>query len=241
LPAGADDEFAVPRCETPSALRTAVDYEGFNLEASVRIDGDDDLGRERLCRYGARPALALARLRRLPGGRIAYRVKKLGRGRAKTRVMTPLELLARLCALIPPPRYPLVRYHGVLAPRSPWRRDVVPRPRDPTHPTTPCAKTGDERRAAPRDAAPPSPPPPVDRPPLDAPHTKPKSPDRDKHPLPPRGRTSDSRFRTCSVFFLYRPFGGERLARVLGDLEHIARTRELRVCCIDLPLPRAPG
>jgi hypothetical protein len=40
-----------------------------------------------------------------------------------------------------------------------------------------------------------------------------------------------------SVFFLYCPFGGERLARVLGDLEHIARTRELRVCCIDLPLP----
>jgi SAM-dependent methyltransferase len=41
-----------------------------------------------------------------------------------------------------------------------------------------------------------------------------------------------------SVFFLYCPFGGERLARVLGDLEQIARTRALRVCCIDLPLPQ---
>ena len=40
-----------------------------------------------------------------------------------------------------------------------------------------------------------------------------------------------------TVFFLYCPVGGERLARVLGDLEHIARTRELRVCCIDVPLP----
>ena len=40
-----------------------------------------------------------------------------------------------------------------------------------------------------------------------------------------------------SVFFLYCPFAGERLARVLGNLEDIARTRELRVCCIDLPLP----
>ncbi len=40
-----------------------------------------------------------------------------------------------------------------------------------------------------------------------------------------------------SVFFLYCPFGGERLARVLGDLEQVARTRELRVCCIDLRLP----
>jgi len=40
--------------------------------------------------------------------------------------MTPIEFLARLCALIPPPFYPLVRYHGVLAPASPWRSRVVP-------------------------------------------------------------------------------------------------------------------
>ena len=41
-----------------------------------------------------------------------------------------------------------------------------------------------------------------------------------------------------SVFLLYCPFGGQRLVRLLDDLEPIARTRELRVCCIDLPLPR---
>jgi hypothetical protein len=33
-----------------------------------------------------------------------------------------MELLARLAALIPPPKIPLVRYHGVFAPRSSWRR-----------------------------------------------------------------------------------------------------------------------
>jgi hypothetical protein len=48
----------------------------------------DDVGRERLCRYGARPALSLERLRRLPAGRFAYRVKYARRGRAKHRVMT---------------------------------------------------------------------------------------------------------------------------------------------------------
>jgi hypothetical protein len=105
----------------------AVERDGFNLHASVAIAADDDLGRERLMRYGARPPLALDRLRRLPGGRLAYRVKVLRDGRAKSRVMTPLEFLARLAALVPPPRYPLLRYHGVLAPRSAWRRDVVPR------------------------------------------------------------------------------------------------------------------
>jgi SAM-dependent methyltransferase len=43
--------------------------------------------------------------------------------------------------------------------------------------------------------------------------------------------------RIGSVFFLYCPFGGERLQRVLTDLEAIARTRPIRVCCVDLPLP----
>lgn len=40
-----------------------------------------------------------------------------------------------------------------------------------------------------------------------------------------------------TVFFLYCPFGGQRLGRVLDALEPIARTRPIRVCCVDLPLP----
>jgi SAM-dependent methyltransferase len=43
-----------------------------------------------------------------------------------------------------------------------------------------------------------------------------------------------------SVFFLYCPFSGDRLAKVLADLESIARTRPLRVCAVDLPLPPCP-
>jgi hypothetical protein len=31
-------------------------------------------------------------------------------------VLSPLELLEKLAALVPPPRVNLVRYHGVLAP-----------------------------------------------------------------------------------------------------------------------------
>jgi hypothetical protein len=50
-----------------------------------------------------------------------------------------------------------------------------------------------------------------------------------------------------SVFFFYCPFSGARLAKVLDDLEPIARTRPLRLCCVQLPLPprswltRQPG
>jgi SAM-dependent methyltransferase len=43
-----------------------------------------------------------------------------------------------------------------------------------------------------------------------------------------------------TVFFLYCPFSGARLARVLADLELIARTRAIRVCSVDLPLPPRP-
>lgn len=43
-----------------------------------------------------------------------------------------------------------------------------------------------------------------------------------------------------SVFFLYCPFSGERLVKLLANLEMVARTRAIRVCCVDLPLPPCP-
>jgi SAM-dependent methyltransferase len=43
-----------------------------------------------------------------------------------------------------------------------------------------------------------------------------------------------------SVFFLYCPFSGERLAKVVAELESIARTRTIRVCCVDVPMPACP-
>ena len=55
------------------------------------------------------------------------------------------------------------------------------------------------------------------------------------------------RMTTGSVFFFYCPFSGARLAKVLDDLESIALTRTLRLCCVNLPLPprrwltRKPG
>jgi hypothetical protein len=36
-----------------------------------------------------------------------------------------------------PPRFPLIRFHGVLAPRSAWRKEIVPQPREPR----PCTPT----------------------------------------------------------------------------------------------------
>jgi hypothetical protein len=99
-----------------------------NLHASVHLRADDDLARKRLCRYLTRPAISLARFRVRRDGNISYRVKKVSRARVTERVMTPVEALGRLAAIVPPPRYPLLRFHGVLAPHHRWRARVVPRP-----------------------------------------------------------------------------------------------------------------
>ncbi len=116
-----------------------AEHDGFNVQAAVRIAAEEDEARERLLRYCARPAFAHERLELTADGRVAFRLKVPTR-RATHRLMTPVEFLARLAALVPPPRYPLVRYHGVLAPHSKRRSAVVPR-RPSTAVTTTCTST----------------------------------------------------------------------------------------------------
>lgn len=61
-------------------------------------------------------------------GLVAYRLRHAHKGRATHRVMSQLEFMARLSAVIPPPRHPLLRYYGVFAPHSTWRKLCVPTP-----------------------------------------------------------------------------------------------------------------
>jgi hypothetical protein len=106
---------------------------GFSIDASVRIQGDDRAGVERLIRYCARPPFALERLH-APNGiaslssgdvRLLYRFPKpTPDGRTQIR-LTPLQLLERLAEFVPPPRIHRNRYHGVLAPNARLRPAVV--------------------------------------------------------------------------------------------------------------------
>ena len=91
----------------------------------MRLAAPDREGRERLFRYGARPPFALEHFSELADGRVAYRLKVPNRRGETHRVMTPVECLARLCALVPPPWQPWVRFHGVFAPNHAWRPLVV--------------------------------------------------------------------------------------------------------------------
>jgi len=109
--------------------RFAASHNGFDVHCAVRVaaDDDDDDGRERLVRYCARPPFALDHIEEMKDGRISYLMKTPRRG-STHRLMTPVEFMARLAILIPPPYFPLVRYHGVFAARSSWRALVTPKP-----------------------------------------------------------------------------------------------------------------
>ena len=81
---------------------------------------------ERLCRYVGRPPVATERLSVLPDGRLLYRLKRRWRDGTTHVIYEPLELMERLAALVPPPRFNVTRYYGVLAPAAAFRILIVP-------------------------------------------------------------------------------------------------------------------
>ena len=57
-------------------------------------------------------------------------MKKAWRDGTHAFLFEPLDLVARLCAMVPPPRVHMIRFHGVLAPHACARAEVVPRRAD---------------------------------------------------------------------------------------------------------------
>jgi hypothetical protein len=99
---------------------------GYSLYAGNAICAGDKDARERLLRYCLRAPLSLERLSIGPDGNVIYQVKATRHGVETQRVMSPLQFMARLVALIPPPYHPLLRYFGVFGPHSSWRKSIVP-------------------------------------------------------------------------------------------------------------------
>jgi hypothetical protein len=98
---------------------------GFSLDATVRIEANDRRGLERLLRYCARPAFAAERLEELDAHRLIYHLPKAGPDGRTQLILSPLELIKRIAALVPPPRQHRHRYYGVLAPNAPLRAAVT--------------------------------------------------------------------------------------------------------------------
>ena len=59
-------------------------------------------------------------------GQVELELKTPWRDGTTHLVMSPLEFMQRLAALVPWPRLHLIRYHGVLAPNAKLRAQVVP-------------------------------------------------------------------------------------------------------------------
>jgi hypothetical protein len=64
-------------------------------------------------RYVTRPAICLDRLTVRSDGQIQYELKNPFRNGTTHILFSPLDFLSKLAALVPRPRYNLVRYHGV--------------------------------------------------------------------------------------------------------------------------------
>jgi hypothetical protein len=159
----AGDGVPVPFARDDARFRAAgkgpwvAEASGFNVHAGVTVRAGDREGLERLCRYCARPPFSLERLSMLADGRVAYLRCMPRRNGATHLVMTPVQLLARLAALIPPPRFPLQRLSGVFAPRSRLRAAVVPSgpvARAGATPTLPRAKKKKRTPTPPDNASP---------------------------------------------------------------------------------------
>ncbi len=106
---------------------------GFSLHAGVAIAPPEREKLERLCRYVSRPPVAIDRLALTASGHVRYTLKTPYRDGTTHIVLAPLDLMARLAALVPPPRMHLTRFHGVFAPHSKLRAAVTPSGRGKGH------------------------------------------------------------------------------------------------------------
>jgi hypothetical protein len=102
---------------------------GFSLHGATCVEASDRKKLEQLCRYMARPPLANERLHMSSDrSHVILTLKQPLRDGTHTLRLTPMELLEKLVALVPPPRAHLVRYFGILGPHDAHRALVVPKP-----------------------------------------------------------------------------------------------------------------
>ena len=105
---------------------------GFSLHAGVRCAAGQRSELKHLCRYITRPAIANERLSVNHAGQVVLKLKTPYRDGTSYLVMSPLEFMQRLAALVPRPRLHLIRFHGVLAPHAKLRATIVPNPAQTT-------------------------------------------------------------------------------------------------------------
>lgn len=101
---------------------------GFSLHANTAIN---TLQRDRLSQlieYVARGPLSNERLQIREDGKVVLQLKSKWADGTSHLLFTAGEFIEKLAALIPPPRSHLVRWAGVFAPNSPFRKEITLKP-----------------------------------------------------------------------------------------------------------------
>ena len=142
---------AMPQAEQQGDHRGAAQAGGFSLHAGIDIEPGQRQKLERLCRYVSRPPVAVDRMALTSSGQVRYTLKTPYQDGTTHIVLEPLDLMARLAALVPPPRMHLTRYHGVFAPHSKLRSAVTPAGRGKGR--KPQAEEGAEKHVTPKHVA----------------------------------------------------------------------------------------
>lgn len=129
-------QYAARRA-VPITQQLCTNVHGFSLHAGVRCAADQRQALEPLCRYITRPAIANERLSVNHVGQVVLKLKTPYRDGTSHIVMSPLEFMQRLAALVPRPRLHLIRFHAVLAPHARLRAAIVriPAPTTTAHAT----------------------------------------------------------------------------------------------------------
>ena len=121
----------IPRCD--EELDACVEHR-VQERRDVRLSGvvqDESAGGPSLpwCRHRATRAVSVLSMERLElraDGFYEYGLRRPWSDGTVALVLKPMELMEKLCVLVPRPRVHLVRYHGVLAPNHRFRKTVVP-------------------------------------------------------------------------------------------------------------------
>jgi len=110
-----------PKCAT---------IHGFSLHAGTHVGKHQHDKLKMLVRYLARPPVAGTRLTESSShpGELEYSLKQPWNDGTTAILLSPLELLEKLAALVPPSKTHQIRHFGVFGSHSQWRSKVVPKP-----------------------------------------------------------------------------------------------------------------
>jgi hypothetical protein len=125
---------------------------GFSLHAAVVAQAHERDQLERLSRYITRPAIAERRLSISLQGRVRHELKTPWRNGTTHVEFEPIDFIAKLAALVPPPRAHLTRFHGIFAPNANLRAQLTPagRGRRPANDAESIRASSDDRTPAER-------------------------------------------------------------------------------------------